>query len=63
MLNDDIEDDDQPPPIPHSHVYNPPQHMINLDLHDNDISNSVFYTPYPRLEGELKVGDMFRTKE
>ena len=24
ILNNDIEDDDQPPPIPPSHVYNPP---------------------------------------
>ena len=63
MLNNDDEDDDQPPPIPPSHVYNPPQHMTNMDLHDDETSNSVFYNPYPRSEGELKVGDMFRTKE
>ena len=63
MLNNDIEDDDQPPPIPLTHVYNPPQHMTNMDLHDDETSNIVFYNPYPRLEGELKVGDMFHTKE
>ena len=63
MLNNDIEDDDQPPPIPHSHVYNLPQHMTNMDLHDDETSNSVFYNPYLRSKGELKVGDMFRTKE
>ena len=63
MLNNDIEDDDQPPPIPPSHVYNLPQHMTKMHLHDDETSNSVFYNPYPRSEGELKVGDMFRAKE
>ncbi|KAI5394026.1 hypothetical protein KIW84_060931 [Lathyrus oleraceus] len=46
MLNNDIEDDDQPSPIPPSHVYNPPQHMTNMDMHDDETSTSVFYNPY-----------------
>jgi hypothetical protein len=63
MLNNNIEVDDHPTSLPPSHVYNPPQYMTNMDLHDDETSNSVFYNLYPRSEGELKVGDMFRTKE
>ena len=63
MLNNNIEDDDHPTPLPPSHVYNPPQHMTNMDFHDDETSNSVFYNLYSRSEGELKVGDTFRTKE
>ena len=37
--------------------------MTNMDLHDDETSNSVFNNSYPRSEGELKVGDMFLTKE
>jgi len=37
--------------------------MKNMDLHDDETSNSVFYNSYPQSKGELKVGDMFRTKE
>lgn len=34
-----------------------------MDFHDDDTSNDIFYNSYMRLEGELKVGDRFCTKE
>ena len=47
ILNNNIEDDDHPTPLPLSHVYNLPQHMTNMDMHDDETSNNVFYNPYP----------------
>lgn len=62
MWNNNIEDDDHRVPLPPSHVYCSPQHMTNMDFHDDDTSNDIFYDPYMRPESELKVGDKFHTK-
>lgn len=37
--------------------------MTNLNLHDDEASNDIFYNPHMRSQGELKVGDKFMTKE
>lgn len=63
LLNNDAEEDDEPEPVPPSQVYNPPQHMTQLNLQDDPSSTDIFYNPYMRSNNELKVGDKFMTKE
>ncbi|CAK8561297.1 unnamed protein product [Lathyrus sativus] len=49
--------------LPLRHMYCPPQHMTNLQLSVDDTSSDVFYNPSQKIEGVLKVGDQYRTKE
>lgn len=37
--------------------------MTNLNFHDDEASNDIFYNPYIRSQGELKVGDKFLTEK
>ncbi|CAK8530304.1 unnamed protein product [Lathyrus sativus] len=49
--------------LPLRHMYCPPQHMTNLQLSGDDTSSNVFYNPSQQIEGVLKVGNQYRTKE
>ena len=59
MVNADEEEE----PLPASHVYCPPQHMTSLNLGADEPSSDIFYNPYVQIQGSLKEGDKFHTKE
>jgi hypothetical protein len=59
MVNAEEEEE----PIPAGHVYCPPQHMTRLNLGSDEPSGDVWYNPYVQMQGSLKQGDTFRTKE
>lgn len=63
LLNTNTKDDDHQASLYPSHVYCSPQHMIFLNLDADEPSYDIFYNPYMRSEGKLKVGDHFRNKE
>lgn len=42
-------------PLPHGHVYFPPQYMTNLNLDVDEPSSDIFYNPYMQTEVSLKV--------
>lgn len=63
LLNTNTEDEDHQALMSPRHVYYPPQHMIKLNLDDNEPSSDIFYNPHMRLDGDLKVAERFCTKE
>lgn len=62
MVNGDSVDHEQEPLLL-SHVYCSPEHMTNLNLDVDKPSSYIFYNLYMQMDGALKVGDMFHTKE
>ncbi|KAI5405810.1 hypothetical protein KIW84_052539 [Lathyrus oleraceus] len=63
MVDSMVNADEEEEPIPASHVYFPPQHMARLNLGPDEPSADVWYNPYVQMQGSLKQGDTFRTKE
>lgn len=63
MVDSMVNAEEEEEPIPTSHVYCPPQHMTRLNLGSDEPSADVWYNPYVQMQGSLKQGDTFRTKE